>query len=135
MGLIVYPAFRDPIPETKPRTSGEYLARAFDTLDRIADTYGLPRFTSFSDQREISPDETRAPWEIKEQSGPSEDWYPASEGVTAFEALATLIRDEDEVANSLESPEAVIEELEDLARILALAIASNEDIEFRLELS
>jgi hypothetical protein len=133
MGLVVYPVFRDPIPETKPRTSGEFLAYEFEALDRIADVYGLTRFTAFTNQREVPADFDGPPWELDELRGPSEDWFSAADGHKTFTALARLIRADTEASSGLESPKSVADELEDLARILA--VAASVDADFRLELS
>jgi hypothetical protein len=133
VGLIIYPAFRSPVPTTKPRTSGEVLARAFETLDEIAAEHGLVRFTAFSDQREIPPDFDGPLWKLDEIRGPCDDWFSAAEGRAAFIALARLILEEPEAAGRFESPERVVRELDDLAR--CLEVAEGLGVEFRLEIS
>src|SRR6266571_6114618 len=115
MGMIVYPVFRAPTPATKPRTSGEFLAREFDVLDEIAEDYGLTPFTSFTDQRRVPLDFIGPAWELRDTIGPCEDWFPAAAGQAAFTALARLIRATPEASTCLGSPVDVAEELEDLA--------------------
>jgi hypothetical protein len=133
VGLIVYPKFRSTVPTTKPRTSGEFLARAIDTLDEIADEHGLVRFTAFGDQRTITRDFDGPPWELEEIMGPCEDWFPAAEGRAAFIELARLIREAPEAAGRFRSPDYVADELEDLAR--CLEVAEGLGIDFRLAMS
>jgi DNA-binding PucR family transcriptional regulator len=116
----------------KPRTTGEFLARQYEVLDQIADIHGLRRLSSFTDPREVPEDWDRPPWELEEALGPSVEWFPASEGQGTFSELARLIRDEPEIAQTLDSPELIVDELEDLARILE--VAARVKGKFRLEM-
>ena len=132
MGLLVYPVFSNSNVETKPRTSGEHLAREFKTVDRIAIDHGLEPVSSFSDAREIPQGFDAPSWELEQTLGPSHEWFPASKGMAAFAAIALLIREKPEVARRLDSAREVASELEDLCR--GLAIAESVGAEFRLEL-
>jgi hypothetical protein len=133
MGLIVYPLFRTPVPDTKPLTSGEFIANEIEGLEEIAADHGMIPLSSFGDQRNVPPDFEGLPWELDEVLGPCDDWFPAAEGKATLVALARSTREEPEVAGRLESPEHVAEELEDLARILEIAEGVGAD--FRLEMS
>lgn len=133
MGLLIYPMFRTPVPKMKPLTTGEFLADSFATLDEIATDYSLPPFTSFSDRREIPPGFDGPPWELDEILGTCNDWFSVREGRLAFAGLARLIRTEPEAANRLEAPREVADELENLARLLA--VAESFGTEFRLAIS
>lgn len=133
MGLVVYPVFRTPGASASRRTTGEFLAREFAELDRIACEYGLKGITDFADQRPVPEDFDGPPWELEELIGPCEDWFSAADGQAAFLRLASLIRAHSAVADRLKSPDAVIEELEDLAQIVGEASESGS--EFRLNLS
>lgn len=132
MGLIVFPVFRPPIPAVNPRTSGEFLGAEFAALDRIAQTSGTVPITAFADQRPVPDDFDGPPWELDEVLGPCEDWFSAVEGQVAFTKLARLIRERPQLAQELESPENVAEELDDLTRILS--VAADAGSEFRLEM-
>jgi hypothetical protein len=65
--------------------------------------------------------------------GPREDWFPCRDGIVAFESLARLITDTPTAAQRLESPEAVVEELRAIARVLAAGERNGS--RFRLEMS
>jgi hypothetical protein len=133
MSVILYPIFRIPLPDMNPRTSGEFLAKELEALDEIAEDFELTPMSAFMDQRQIPEDFDGPPWEMDEVTGPCDDWYSATEGKAAFEALARIIREKPKAMESLQSPKGVVEELEDLAA--SLAIAENLSAEFRLGLS
>jgi hypothetical protein len=132
VGLIVFPVFRPPLPPEMPRTIGEFLAAEFVVLDRIAAASGISPLTAFADQRPVQEDLDGPPWELDEVHGPCDDWFPAGDGQVALAGLARVIRMWPELANDLESPDRVAEELDDLARILA--VAAGAGAEFRLEI-
>ena len=132
MGLIVFPVFRTPIPAVKSRTTGELIAAELAALDRIAEANGIPSLTAFADQRPIPDDFNGPPWELDELLGPCNDWFPAADGRESLARLASLIRERPDLAGGLDSPDDVATELDDLARLLA--IAAEAGAEFRLDM-
>lgn len=133
MGLLIYPLFRTPVPTRSVDTTGEFLAREFEELDKVAEKHGLKGIRAFADQREIPADFDGPPWELEEVMGPCNDWYAASEGARALAALAQLLRENPRAARKLEWPEALVNELDGLAAILSDAAKAGG--EFRLEMS
>jgi hypothetical protein len=133
MGLLVYPVYLGSVPPTQTRTTGEFLAAEFPSLDVIAAEHGLTPITAFADPREVPDDFEGTPDELDDLLGPCEDWFSPQEGSRALLDLAKLIRQRGEVAARLESPDEIIEELEDLARQLMVAVKVGA--QFRLELS
>jgi hypothetical protein len=123
MGLLVYPVYRTSIPP-QSHTTGEFLAAELQTLNEIAEEHGLTPVTAFADQREIPADFEGPPEELNDILGPCEDWFAPQEGSRALSALANLIRQLPRAAQRLEAPDAVVEELEDLARQLVIAAAA-----------
>jgi hypothetical protein len=132
LGLIVFPVFRTPLLTEKPRTTGEFLAAESAALDRVAAAGGVPPLTAFADQRPVPDDFDGSPWELDEVLGPCDDWFPAAAGRDALARLSRLIRERQDLAAELESPACVIEELDDLARVLA--VAADVGAEFRLDM-
>jgi len=133
MGLLIFPVFNPELPTIPAQTSGECLGAEFPLLDAVAAEHGLSGLSRFGDTREIPEDFDGPPWEIEEILGPCEDWHDASEGQAAMTALGSLLRDNAVAAERFEAPDALIVELDDLARILGTAHAAGA--KFRLEVS
>ncbi len=133
MGLLVYPVFQPEISPISARTTGEFLAAEWPTLDAVAEDRGLKGLSDFADSRDIPEDFDGPPWALDEVLGSCEDWYDASAGRAAINELARLLRSESSVACRFEVPGEVIAELEDLARVLG--IAHEAGARFRLALS
>ena len=133
MSLGIYPGFEPGLHDAKFDALGEVLARSFPTLDKIADAYGLTRFTAFADNREVPDDFDGPPDELEELLGPWNEWFDPEKGRVAFRVLAKLIGSTPEVAKNLEDSEHVVEELEELVRVLE--IAHKEGAKFQLEMS
>jgi hypothetical protein len=125
--------FNPELPEAKSETTGEFLAREFQILDEIADSLGLKRFSSFGNNLDVLEDFNGSPEELDELLGPYEQWFDAAEGKQAFEALAGAIKRKHDNAQNLESPQALVEELQDLSKMLSIAI--KKGARFRLEMS
>ena len=132
MGLLIYPVFQSAVPARETHTTGEFLAAKFTILDEIAEDHRLTPITAFADQREVPLGFDGPPWELDDILGPCGDWFPAQDGYAGLLALAELLRKRPDVALRLESAEAVVEELEDLAGQLAIAVKAG--VPFRLEM-
>jgi len=133
MGLGLYPVFDPRLTGPKPPFLGEMLGDAFQELDRIADQRGLTRLTSFADTRIVPPTFRGHPDELDAAIGPRSDWHHPEEGIAIATALADLIAGDRRLAGRFEYPEAVVEELRELAALLALG--RDQGARFRLALS
>ena len=132
MGLILYPVFERDFKAPPSDATGEFLANSFDTLDQIASEHGLKPISTFGDSRTVPEDFEGDPDELDEVMGPCTDWYDSRDGVTNLRELLNLISSRSDLANRLDSAEAVIDELRSL--IMQLEVSSKEGIRFRLEL-
>ena len=84
-------------------------------------------------RRELPEDFDGDPEEALEIMGPFDEWFDPAEGKAVFQALANVIKQKPKLAKTLEDPEAVVYELEELARVLA--IAEKRKTKFHLEMS
>jgi len=133
MGLCVYPLFNLEVPEAKSKTTGEFLAKEFQTLDNIADSHGFQRLTAYADNRQGPDWFTGPPEDLDEILGPSQAWFDPAKGRETFQSLSELIKLSPQAALKLQTPDEVVGELEDLSRMLA--IASTKGAWFRLEIN
>lgn len=133
MSLGIYPVFEPKIAEAKFGVLGETLASSFERLDEIAERHGLIPFTAFRDNREVPADFDGSPDDLEELLGPFNEWFDPESGAKAFEALADLIKSNREEAKRFQYPQDVVEELEELVRVLR--IAEKRNARFRLEMS
>jgi hypothetical protein len=133
MGLGIYPVFKPKLRGGTFKALGEALARNYQDLDRLAQSHGLTPLTAFADNRPIPEGFNGPPEDLEELMGPWDEWFEAGEGKAAFRALADLLKNKPKVAKKLEEPEQVAEELEELARVLA--IAERQAAKFHLEMS
>lgn len=132
MSLGVWPVLERKLVGTSFQAPGEVLASNFEALDKIAGSAKLTPFTSFADNRPIPDDFAGDPDDLAEVMGEWTEWFDAADGQAAMQALADHIKVNRGAATRLESPASVVAELEELARVLAVAAA--EGVRFRLEL-
>ncbi len=130
MSLAVYPVFETPFAHAEPELGGEALAQALDELDAIAEWSGLTPPGAFANSRPAPDDFDGDPDEFIARQGNTTDWFNPDLGRAALQALAERIRTSPDIAREISDPEDVVAELEDIARVLALASAHN--IRFRL---
>ena len=133
MSLGIYPVFNPPVPEARFEGGGEVLAMQFAALDELASGQGITRLSAFGDTREVPADFDGPPEDLEQIMGRWEDWFDCHEGRLAFEALAQLINTDPAAAQSLELPDAVVQELRGIAR--ALSVGEIKGAQFRLEMS
>ncbi len=105
----------------------------FEALDELASEHGITSLTAFGDTRQVPADFDGPPENLERAIGPWEDWFACHEGRLAFEALVQLITSDPAAAQSLESPDAVVQELRGIAR--ALSVGETRGAQFRLEMS
>jgi hypothetical protein len=130
MSLLIYPEFDPPLPVEESGTTGEFLARHSEALDDLAIAAGQKPFTAFGDTRDIPEDFDGPPEELDDILGPWTEWFDPAEGLATVRALVRHLK-----ANptTLRKLDGVLDELEDLAR--DLAVAEQEGVRFRLQMS
>jgi hypothetical protein len=133
MCLGIYPVFEPAIRDAKFNALGEILVVNLETLDDIAAAARLKPLASFGDAREIPADFDGSPDELDDLLGPWTEWFDAEDGRAAIQALVDYIKKTRKAAQQLDDPPAVVEELEELVRVLA--IAARQGVKFRLEMS
>ncbi len=92
MGLLIYPEFEKELTEPESDATGEWLAVNFEVLDNIAAEANLTPFTAFADSRQIPDDFDGGPDELAELMGEWSEWFDASQGQAAMQALAERIQ-------------------------------------------
>lgn len=133
MSLAIYPVFEQPLEtdEFDPDL-GEALAENIEVLEEIADEADLVSLSVLADSREVPVDFDGDADELMDMFGPSTEWNDAGEGLIVVHALLNHLKTTPEALAQLSGAEGVIEELEELARILQVADA--EGVRFRLEI-
>ncbi|MFO0812629.1 MAG: hypothetical protein U0796_05390 [Gemmatales bacterium] len=133
MSLGIYPVFQPKLTGTKFVALGEVLAANFEVLDKIARAAKLTPFTAFADNRPIPEDFDGDPDDLAEVMGEWTEWFDPAEGRAAMQALADHIKASPKAAKRLDESAGVVEELEEMARVLG--VAASEGIGFRLQMS
>jgi len=133
MSLAIYPVFEQPLETDEFDPSlGEALAENIEVLEELADEADLVSLSVLADSREVPVDFEGDADELMDMFGPSTEWNDAGEGLIVVQALLSHLRASPEALAQLSGADAVIEELEELARILQAADA--EGVRFRLEI-
>lgn len=132
MSLGIYPVFQPSLQGAKFEADGDALASNFETLDKIARAAMLTPITAFADNRPIPDDFDGDPDELAEAMGEWTDWFDAADGQQAMQNLANYIRTDAKSVKRLNGPDEVVEELTEMARVLA--VAANQGVRFRLEM-
>jgi hypothetical protein len=133
MSLGIFPEFQPPLQGTQFEACGEVLAAYGESLDIIARQAKLTPLTAFADNRPIPEDFDGDPDELAEELGEWTEWFDPAQGQAAMQALADHIKGNPKAAIQFdESAEAVVEELEELARVLDAA--AKQGVQFRLQL-
>jgi hypothetical protein len=133
MSLGIYPVFEPKLTGAKFDALGEVLAANFEALDKIARAARLTPFTAFADNRRVPDDFDGDPDELAEVMGEWTEWFDPAEGRAAMQALADLVKADPKAAKRLDDPAGVIVELEEMARVLA--VAASKSVRFRLQMS
>ena len=133
MSLGIYPVFRPKLARTRLKWLGEALAMNLEPLDAIARLAKLTPVTTFADNRPVPKDFDGDPDELAEILGEWTEWFDAAEGQAAIQALVDHLKANPEAAARLAEVDGVVAELEEIARVLA--IATTKGVKFRLEMS
>jgi hypothetical protein len=134
MGLGIYPVFDPKLHGIRFESLGEVLANNFEVLDDIAATNNLTPLTAFADTREVPAGFDGTPDDLNDMLGPWTEWFDPAEGRSAIQALLDYIyANPEEVSDASTRRDQLMEELEELARVLAVAASKN--VRFRFEMS
>jgi hypothetical protein len=133
MSLGIYPVFEPELQGTKFDSLGSALAANFEALDKIAGAAKLTKFTAFADNRPVPDDFDGDPDELAEVMGEWTEWFDPATGQAAMQALAKQIKGNPKAAKLLNDPAGVVAELEEMVRVLRIAVDQN--VGFRLEMS
>jgi hypothetical protein len=133
MSLGIYPEFQSELTGAKFEALGETLASNFEKLDKIAHAAKLTPLTAFADNRPIPDDFEGDPDDLADVMGVWTEWFDPAEGHAAIQALAEYVKGNAKVAKRLDDVGGVVEELQELARVIKAAAVQN--IRFRLQIS
>lgn len=133
MSLGIYPIFDRDFEGAELQSTGEGLALNFEAIDTIADAAKLTPLSAFADNREIPENFDGDPDELADLMGECDEWYDTSLGQSALQAIADHIKGNHTAARRLEEPSWVVNELEELSRVLG--VAAKNRAKFRLEMS
>jgi hypothetical protein len=133
MSLGIYPVFEPKLRGAKFGALGEILAHNFEALDHIAEVANLTPFTAFADTREVPADFSGSPDDLEDLLGLWTEWFDPAKGRAAIQALVNHIKSNPAATKTLDYPEAVVSELEEMVRVLA--VAETEAVRFRLQMS
>jgi hypothetical protein len=133
MSLGFYPVFDPELVGTTFDALGEVLVSNAEALDRIARSAGVTPFTEFADNRPIPDNFDGDPDELNAVMGEWTEWFDPAEGRSAMQALADHIKASPKAAKQLDGPAEVAAELDEMARVLGVAVA--QGMRFRLHMS
>ena len=133
MSLGIYPVFDPELRGTTFKALGEVLAHNYEMMDRIAKAAKLRPFTAFADTRVVPANFNGAPENLEDILGPWTGWFDPAEGRAVILDFVSHIKAHPEAAKRLDDPTRVIEELEEIVRVLA--VAEKETVKFRLHMS
>src|SRR5439155_14654398 len=121
MSLGIYPVFEPKLEGTEFDALGEILAANFEAVDKIARSAKLTALTAFADNRPIPDDFDGDQDELADMMGEWAQWFDPAVGRAAMQALVDEIRANPKAAKRLDGPVGVVEELEEMVRVLQVA--------------
>ena len=131
MAIGFYPVFDPEVIGAEFHSEGVELLRSVEILDDLAGEAGVSSFTQFADMRDVPDDFDGSPEELEELLGEWTDWFSPDALRESCDAILPLIQSRHQLAKSLTDRAAIVSELQELARVLALAEAA--EARFRLE--
>ena len=132
MSIGFCPVFEPAVVGAEFHSAGAELLRSVEVLDDLAAHAGVSSFTQFADMRDVPDDFDGSPEELEELLGPWTDWFSPDALRETCEIILPLIQSKHQLAKPLADKAAVVGELQELARVLALAEAA--EARFRLEI-
>ena len=136
MGVEMRPVFQPALPGLVYQAEGKAVVDDLEALEGIASEYGVTPLSAFMDTRQppedFEPDEDfdGDPETYLDQAcGPWSDWFPARDGLRAARGLLAALQD-GSTRDSLSDAETVVQDLQELARCLEVAVSRNA--KFRL---
>ncbi|UUO06849.1 hypothetical protein M4951_00710 [Blastopirellula sp. J2-11] len=131
--MSVFPVFNPQLNGVQFEAEGKLLFDQFETLDAIAETIEVARFSSFGDDRPIPEDFDGDEDDLEAALGPWDEWYSPVEGLKTMVAILDAIAEEPDFADQLDQCEHVVEELTEMKACLEAAV--EQGAQFRLELA
>jgi len=128
----IFPIFDKIIDEAIFKIDGKVLLREHQKLDEISVYLGLPRFSSFGDNREIPEGFDGTPDEFEEMIPPFNEWFDVEKGLETVNLIIYGINNNIEIRQKFKIPDILLEELHELSKCLTKAMKYNA--KFRLEI-
>lgn len=136
MGVGLFPVFDPQLSDAPFNSDGKLLASELFVLDSICAQLGVPKLSSFTDNREpaepfiIDPDSD--PDELEALMGEWDEWFPPESALPTVEVLAAALRSDRLTSLSARDAQSLAADLRDIETGLRLAMAAGS--KFRLEL-
>jgi hypothetical protein len=128
MGVELRPVFQPTVPGPVYWAEGKALVDDLETLEEIAAEHGLTPFSPFMDLRQ-PPDNLESDEDFDDDPEPHvdlacdpwTDWFPVRDGLRTVRGLFDILQD-DSTRDRLSDTETVVNDLEELARCLEVAV-------------
>ena len=130
MAIGLFPVFDSEVAGAEFQFEGTELLRSVEILDDLAGAAGVSSFTQFADMRDVPDSFDGSPEELEELLGPWTEWFSPEALRETCEVILPLIGSGHPSVKSLPNQPAMLNELQELARVLALAEAA--EARFRL---
>ena len=132
MSIGFFPVFNPEVVGAEFQSEGIELLRNVEILDDLAGEAGVSRFSQFADMREVPDDFDGSPEELEALLGPWTEWFSPDALRESCDVILPLIQSKNPLSKSLTDRPAMLAELQELARVLALGEAA--EARFRLEI-
>lgn len=133
MAIGIYLAFNPPAADVQIHSDGKLLGTHLETLDRLAESAGVPPLGSFMDQRVPEPDSDDELLDFDDFMASWQEWFSPSAGVRTVEAMLSVLRGPSNPVRLTEDAVYLPNHLEDLLRCLRLA--ESRGLQFRIEVA
>ena len=127
IGVEIRPQFRPFVPVLTYHAEGKALADRIRSIHTFSKKRGLRPITDFLDNRDVPDDDV----DYDEWQAVRSDWHSPAEGLQAVRALIDAIQADPKIAKRWDDLEALLDDLQELARCLEGAAAHGA--RFRLE--
>ena len=132
MSIGFFPVFNPEVVRAEFQSEGVELLRSVEILDDLAGEAGVSCFSQFADMRDVPDDFDGSPEELEALLGSWTEWFSPDALRESCEAILPLIQSKHPLSKPLTDRPAILAELQELARVLALGEAA--EARFRLEI-
>ena len=136
MGVELLPVFQPALSGVVYMAEGKAVVDDLEALEEIAVEHGITPLSAFMDPRQPPEDfEPGADFDGDPETyvdlacGPWTDWFPSRAGLRTVRGLLDALQ-EDATLEGLSDPEAVVQDLEELARCLEAAVSRKAKFRF-----